>query len=189
MESRIGETYIKRLLVFYIPLFMFLVAMLFPFYWMLITSLKPDPELYNVRNAPFIVRHPTVEHWVYLFKETLFGRWAFNTFLIATATTALSLFCGVSAAYSLSRLRFFGSTTIGVSIFITYLVPPTLLFIPLTSVVAKLGLLAAGGGGRPEAEAFRSQPPAAVEFSSDDDPLLRAGLAQLLPKSRSHHGS
>jgi multiple sugar transport system permease protein len=141
MESRIGETYWKRVMVFYIPLFMFLVAMLFPFYWMFIASVKPDAELYNVRNVPFFVRNPTVQHWVYLFKETLFGRWALNTFWIATATTVVSLFCGVTAAYALSRLRFFGSTTIGVSIFVTYLVPPTLLFIPLADVVAKLRLL------------------------------------------------
>jgi multiple sugar transport system permease protein len=141
METRIGETYVKRLIVFYIPLFMFLVAMLFPFYWMLITSIKPDPELYNVRRMPFFVQHPTLEHWIYLFKETLFGRWALNTFCIALATTAISLFCGVLAAYALARLTFFGSTTIGVSIFVTYLVPPTLLFIPLADVVAKLRLL------------------------------------------------
>lgn len=141
METRVGETYWKRVFVFYIPLFMFLVAMLFPFYWMLITSLKPDAELYNVRNVPFIVREPTLKHWVYLFQETLFGRWAINTLLIATATTLLSLFCGVLAAYALSRLTFRGSTTIGVSIFVTYLVPPTLLFIPLADVVAKLHLL------------------------------------------------
>jgi multiple sugar transport system permease protein len=141
MEARVGETYVKRLIVFYIPLFMFLIAMLFPFYWMLITSIKPDAELYNVRTVPFWVRNPTVKHWVYLFQETLFGRWALNTLWIATATTVLSLFCGVLAAYSLSRLRFFGSTSIGVSIFVTYLVPPTLLFIPLADVVAHLRLL------------------------------------------------
>lgn len=141
MGSRIGETYWQRVIVFYIPLFMFLVAMLFPFYWMFIASIKPDQELYNVRSVPFLVRNPTVQHWVYLFKETLFGRWALNTFWIATATTVVSLFCGVTAAYALSRLRFFGSTTIGVSIFVTYLVPPTLLFIPLADVVAKLRLL------------------------------------------------
>ncbi len=60
MEARIGETFRKRLIVFYIPLFLFLVALLFPFYWMLITSLKPDFELYNARNAPFFVWHPTL---------------------------------------------------------------------------------------------------------------------------------
>lgn len=141
MESLVGETFRKRLIVFYIPLFMFLFALLFPFGWMFITSIKPDPELYNVRIMPFWVRQPTADHWVFLFKETLFARWALNTFWIAFATTAVSLFCGVLAAYSLARLRFFGSTTIGVSIFVTYLVPPTLLFIPLADVVSNLNLL------------------------------------------------
>lgn len=141
MESLVGETFGKRLIVFYIPLFMFLVALLFPFGWMFITSIKPDPELYNVRIMPFWVRNPTPDHWLFLFKETLFARWALNTFWIALATTAVSLFCGVLAAYSLARLRFFGSTTIGVSIFVTYLVPPTLLFIPLADVVSNLNLL------------------------------------------------
>jgi multiple sugar transport system permease protein len=135
MEHKVGETYLKRLVVFYIPLFMFLVVVLFPFYWMLIASIKPDNELYTVRLSPFIVRNPTVHHWVYLFKETLFARWAVNTFLIATASTLISLFCGVLAGYSLARLRFPGSTTIGVSIFVTYLVPPTLLFIPLANII------------------------------------------------------
>jgi multiple sugar transport system permease protein len=141
MEIRVGETYWQRLIVFYIPLFMFLVAMLFPFYWMLITSIKPDAELYNVRSVPFFVKEPTLAHWKFLFQETLFGRWALNTLWIATATTVVSLVCGICAAYALSRLRFFGSTTIGISIFVTYLVPPTLLFIPLSQVIANFPLV------------------------------------------------
>jgi multiple sugar transport system permease protein len=141
MGTTVGETYLKRLFVFYIPLFMFVAAMLFPFYWMLITSIKPDQELYNVRNVPFIVRNATSQHWVYLFKETLFARWALNTLWIATASTALSLFAGVLAGYALSRLRFPGSTAGGIAIFVTYLVPPTLLFIPLADVVSELHLL------------------------------------------------
>ena len=141
MEARIGETYLKRLLGFYIPLVIFLVVLLFPFYWMGIASLKPDRELYTIRMSPFIVRNPTTSHWLFLFQETLFARWAINTFLIAMASTAISLTCGVLAGYSLSRLKFPGSTTAGVSIFITYLVPPTLLFIPLADIIAKLGLM------------------------------------------------
>ena len=140
MEARIGETYFKRLIVFYIPMLMFLVVLLFPFYWMGIASVKPDRELYTIRMSPFIVRNPTMSHWLLLFKETLFARWVVNTFLIATASTAISLTCGVLAGYSLARLKFPGSTTAGVSIFITYLVPPTLLFIPLSRIIAFLGL-------------------------------------------------
>ncbi len=141
MQARVGETYLNRLFVFYIPLFMFLVIVLFPFYWMAIASIKPNQELYTVRMSPFIVRNPTASHWFFLFGETLFARWSINTFLIATASTLISLTCGVLAGYSLARLRFAGSTAIGVSIFVTYLVPPTLLFIPLSRVIATLGLM------------------------------------------------
>jgi multiple sugar transport system permease protein len=140
MGAIVGETYLKRLIVFYIPLFMFVFAMLFPFIWMLITSLKPDPELYNPRISPFIVREPTLEHWKTLFGTTLFVQWAVNTLWVATASTAVSLFAGVLAGYALSRLVFPGSTLFGIMIFITYLVPPTLLFIPLTGVVSWLGI-------------------------------------------------
>ncbi len=140
MQAHVGETRLKRAFVFYMPLFLFLIVILFPFYWMFVASIKPDNELYNIRISPFLVREPTVEHWVYLFKETLFGRWTVNTLYIAAMSTAISLFCGVLAGYSLSRLRFPGSTVIGVSIFVTYLVPPTLLFIPLASVIKALNL-------------------------------------------------
>ncbi len=140
MGARVGEAYYRRLIVFYIPLFMFVFAMLFPFFWMLITSLKTNPELYNPRLSPFIVRKPTLEHWNYLFENTLFVDWAINTLWIAIASTALSLFAGVLAGYALARLVFPGSTLYGIMIFITYLVPPTLLFIPLTGVVTWMGL-------------------------------------------------
>jgi multiple sugar transport system permease protein len=141
MEIRVGETFWKRLVVFYIPLFMFLVALLFPFFWMMLTSIKPDVELYNARRFPLWVINPTLQHWKYLFNNTIFLRWAWNTLWIAAASTAISLFAGVLAGYALARLRFPGSNTFGISIFITYLVPPTLLFIPLASVIAELQLL------------------------------------------------
>ena len=140
MNAMVGETYFRRLLVFYIPLFLFVFVMLFPFFWMLITSLKPDAELYNPRISPFIVREPTLEHWENLFGTTLFVEWAVNTLWVAIASTAVSLFAGVLAGYAMSRLVFRGSTMFGIMIFITYLVPPTLLFIPLTGVVTWMGL-------------------------------------------------
>ncbi len=140
MNNMVGETYFRRLIVFYIPLFMFVVAMLFPFFWMFITSIKPDPELYNPRLSPFLVREPTLEHWKALFEGTLFWEWTVNTLWVAVASTSVSLFAGVLAGYSLSRLVFPGSTTFGIAIFVTYLVPPTLLFIPLTGVVSWMGL-------------------------------------------------
>lgn len=140
MNAMVGETYFRRLVIFYIPLFLFVFAMLFPFAWMLITSIKPDAELYNPRISPFIVREPTLEHWESLFGTTLFIRWAVNTLWVAIASTAVSLFAGVLAGYALSRLVFRGSTMFGIMIFVTYLVPPTLLFIPLTGVVTWMGL-------------------------------------------------
>ncbi len=140
MQARVGETYLRRLIIFYIPLFMFVFAMLFPFFWMLITSLKPDPELYNPRMSPFVVRDPTFEHWKTLFGTTLFIHWAINTLWVAIASTVMSLFAGVLAGYALARLVFPGSTLYGIMIFVTYLVPPTLLFIPLTGVVTGMGL-------------------------------------------------
>lgn len=140
MNAMVGETYFRRLVIFYIPLFLFVFAMLFPFAWMLITSIKPDAELYNPRISPFIVREPTLEHWESLFGTTLFIQWAVNTLWVAIASTAVSLFAGVLAGYALSRLVFRGSTMFGIMIFVTYLVPPTLLFIPLTGVVTWMGL-------------------------------------------------
>jgi len=140
MGSTVGETYLKRLWVFYIPLFLFVFAMLFPFLWMFITSIKPDPELYNPRLSPFLVRDPTLKHWEKLFSDTLFVNWAINTLWVAIASTAISLFAGVLAGYALARLIFPGSTVFGIAIFITYLVPPTLLFIPLTGVISWMGL-------------------------------------------------
>ena len=136
----LGETYWRRLIVFYIPMFMFLAAMLFPFYWMTVTSVKADAELYNAKAIPFLVFDFTLDHWIYLFRETLYIRWALNTLFIATVSTAISLFAGTLAGYSLARLRFPGSATFGISIFVTYLVPPTLLFIPLAGVVSDLRL-------------------------------------------------
>jgi multiple sugar transport system permease protein len=140
MGSTVGETYLKRLVVFYIPLFLFVFVLVFPFLWMFITSIKPDPELYNPRLSPFLVRSPTLTHWSKLFNDTLFVDWAINTLWVAIASTAISLFAGVLAGYALARFVFPGSTVLGISIFVTYLVPPTLLFIPLTGVISWMGL-------------------------------------------------
>ena len=140
MGSIVGETYLKRLLVFYIPLFLFVFVTLFPFVWMFITSIKPDQELYNPRLSPFLVRQPTLSHWRMLLSDTLFVQWAINTLWVAIASTTISLFAGVLAGYALARLIFPGSTVFGIAIFVTYLVPPTLLFIPLTGVISWMGL-------------------------------------------------
>ena len=95
-------------------------------------------ELYNRRISPFLVRDPTIEHWRMLFQDTLFLPWAWNTLWIAVVSTGLSLFAGVLGGYALSRLMFPGSTVFSIWIFITCLVPPALLFIPLTGVTGEL---------------------------------------------------
>jgi multiple sugar transport system permease protein len=113
----------------------------FPFYWMLVTTFKRTADLYDVANNPFLFRQPpTLEHLRYLFGETLFLRWFGNTVLVGALVVAITLALAVPAAYSLARLagRWGGRLSIG--IFLTYLVPPTLLFIPLSRVVSTLGL-------------------------------------------------
>src|SRR2546425_1276207 len=111
-----------------------------PAYWMVITSIRPDVELYNVKINPFFTLHPTLDHFFYLFELTMFPRWAWNTLFIATVSTGISLFCGLLAGYALARLQFRWAPSLGTVIFITYLVPPTLLFIPLGDVVKTFGI-------------------------------------------------
>jgi multiple sugar transport system permease protein len=132
---------LERILLFHLPLWFFLIITLFPFLWMFITSIKPNAELYNVRMNPLYVLHPTLEHFRYLLRETIFLTWAYNTLYVSVLSTAISLVTGIMAGYALSRLRFRGAGGMAVGIFVTYLVPPTLLFIPLADVVRAFGLL------------------------------------------------
>jgi len=122
----------------------FVVVLLFPFYWMIVTTLRPDNELYRPWNspnyAPFWTWHPTLAHIEYLLRETLFTTWMLNTLFISVLATVISLFCGLLAAYALSRLKFPFAGTLGTGIFITYLVPQTLLFIPLADIIRNFRL-------------------------------------------------
>src|SRR5215213_10424848 len=90
--GRIGP--VKRLFVFWLPLMLFVVLTLFPFYWMLVASLKPNNELYNLRTFPFWVFSPTLDHYRYLFEKTLYARWLMNTLIVAISSTAISLTFG-----------------------------------------------------------------------------------------------
>jgi multiple sugar transport system permease protein len=134
----------KKWLWFYLPMGMFILGLLFPFYWMLVTTLKPDGELYRPWNhplySPFWTSAPTLDHVKSLLTETLFGTWMWNTMLIALAATLISLFCGVIAGYALARLRFRWAGLLGTAIFVTYLVPQTLLFIPLADIIRDMQL-------------------------------------------------
>ena len=139
-----GEAW-RRWVYFRIPLALFLIFLLFPFYWMVITTFRPDGELYRpwraVNYTPFWTWNPTLTHIKYLFTETMFATWMWNTMFIALASTVISLICGVLAGYALSRLNFPFAGSLGTGIFITYLVPQTLLFIPLSEIIRnyKLG--------------------------------------------------
>jgi multiple sugar transport system permease protein len=134
----------RRWLYFYIPLTAFILWLLFPFYWMLVTSVRPDRELYRPwmapNYAPFWTAHPTLVHITDLLTGTLFIRWMANTLFIAVVSTLISLFCGILAGYALSRLKFRFAGALGTGIFITYLVPQTLLFIPLANIIRNFQL-------------------------------------------------
>jgi multiple sugar transport system permease protein len=125
----------------HLPLLPFLVFALFPFYFMLVTSLKTEGELYDLGSVPFLILKGTdFNAYRYLFRETPLLRWIVNSLAVSAASTGISIVIAVLAAYGLARLRFPGVESFGVSIFITYLVPTTLLFIPLATVITRLGL-------------------------------------------------
>jgi multiple sugar transport system permease protein len=133
-------TFGQRALNLYLPLAAFIIFLLFPFYWMIIVSLKPTPDLFHMNFNPFWIQHFTLENYLYLFQNTDFPQWVKNTIIVTVASTTISLFCSVLIGYALARLRFPGSNFLGVGIFLAYLVPPTLLFLPLAQVISMLGL-------------------------------------------------
>ncbi|MCG8509397.1 MAG: carbohydrate ABC transporter permease, partial [Rhodospirillales bacterium] len=107
----------KKVVNVYIPLFVFLIVLLFPFYWMVLTTFKPNPELYDMENFnPCWVAEPTLDHIRKLFAETHFPDWFWTTMIVSVGSTFLSLFASVTAAYAIQRLRFRGSDLIGASI-------------------------------------------------------------------------
>jgi multiple sugar transport system permease protein len=129
-----------RTVKLYLPLALFLVGLLFPFYWMLITSIKPNKELYNARIMPLVVHDPTVKHYVDLLSQTNFLTWTYNTMLVAAVSTAVSVVLGAMIGYPLARMRFPGSAVVAIGVAATYLVPQPLLFIPMSDIINRLQL-------------------------------------------------
>ena len=126
---------------FWSGLSLLLLFAAFPFYWMLITTFKQDADLYTIEKNPlWFHKAPTLEHVVYLFTDTEFSRWLLNSALIGLATVVLTLLIAVPAGYSLARMSGRRSESLAIGIFLTYLVPPTLLFLPLSRVISLLGL-------------------------------------------------
>jgi len=130
----------RRIVTIYLPLGAFLFVLLFPFYWMAMTAFKPDAELLSREGNPFWIDHPTLMHVKKLLFETQYPEWLWNTMLVSVVSTFLSIVCSVLAAYAIERLRYRGSRYVGASIFLAYLVPPSILFIPLATIVYKLDL-------------------------------------------------
>lgn len=134
------ESLPRRVVTIYIPLGIFVFVLLFPFYWMTITAFKPNAELLSHESNPFWVFNPTFDHFMKLLFDTPYPEWMLNTLIVSVSSTFFSLAASVFAAYAIERLRFKGSKQMGLAIFLAYLVPPSILFIPLASIVVNLGL-------------------------------------------------
>ena len=131
----------QRLVRVYLPLSLIVFVLLFPFYWMTMTAIKPKQHLLDLdAHNPFYTLTPTFEHIHALLFETAYPRWLWNTMFIAVSATILSLIASVFAAYAITRIRYAGAQWIGGAIFLAYLVPPSILFIPLSTVVFQYGL-------------------------------------------------
>ncbi len=143
-DSNQGMDYLtslpRRWVTIYIPLILLLVILLFPFYWMGMTAFKPNEELLSKAGNPFWLINPTLDHFRKLLFNTQYPAWLWNTVLVSVCSTFLSLFASVLAAYAIERLRFNGSKFVGMMIFFAYLVPPSIIFIPLASIVFQYGL-------------------------------------------------
>ncbi len=135
------DTLPKRVVTVYLPLFVILVVLLFPFYWMALTAIKPDDQLIDMETYnPFWVVSPTLKHISKLLFQTNYPLWLWNTMMISVAATVLSLFASVLAAYAIVRIRYKGAVAVGAAIFLAYLVPPSILFIPLATIIQAYGL-------------------------------------------------
>jgi multiple sugar transport system permease protein len=126
----------------YFFLMLFIIFFLFPPYYMLITSLKTDQEISSLAGNPWIINgKATLDHYTNLLFNTSFPTYFKNTVIVTVCTVAISMVISILAAYSLARMRFFGSTALATGVFLSYLVPETLLFIPLFKIVGGLHLL------------------------------------------------
>ena len=135
------EKAIRRHFWIYAGLAPFVFIAVFPIYWMVITAFKQDPDLYRMDHIPFWFNMaPTLKHFQTLFYQTNYGSWIINTMTISAWVALITLLTAVPAGYALARLRLAGAENLGIAIFMTYLVPGIILFLPLSRVVATLGL-------------------------------------------------
>jgi len=135
------DTTSRKLVTVYLPLFLIIVVLIFPFYWMALTAIKPDEQLIDMETYnPFFVVAPTLKHINKLLFQSAYPLWLWNMMYVSVAATALSLFASVLAAYSIVRIRYKGAQWVGATIFLAYLVPPSILFIPLATIIQAYGL-------------------------------------------------
>jgi len=140
-ETMDWDSRARRAIMLYLPLGCFVLILLFPFYWMAVTSFKPNAEMLDYKtHNPFWITSPTLQNIKHLLFETAYPHWLLTTMSVAIGATVLSLFASTLAAYAIERLRFRGSPYVGLSIYLAYLVPPSILFIPLATVVVQFGL-------------------------------------------------
>ena len=138
----------RRKLSTYLVVGPFAIVLAFPFYWMLVTMFKEDLDLYNVENVPYVYNplqwkfweSATTKHIEYVFQETPYWDWMVNTAIVGAVVVAITLVVALPAGYALARLSGSWGQTVGIGIFLVYLVPPTLLFLPLSPVIARLGI-------------------------------------------------
>lgn len=142
--SKAGSLHSERLWALrlsYASLIFAAIIFLAPPVYMLVTSFKTVVEMSNQSLNPWLVRDPTLEHYAAILGNPIFIRFFVNSAIITTAVVCITMVVSVLAAFALSRMRFWGSQVLATGVFLTYLVPDTLLFIPLYQIVGGLGLL------------------------------------------------
>src|SRR5689334_12963016 len=145
MPARSPGRRVASAIVHRLTILAFVAFAVFPFYWMVVTTFKQNADLYvgatNTKHNPFIFnRPPTLEHLATLFGQTLYPTWLFNTLFVGVVVVLVTLLLAVPAGYSLARLTGRWGERLSIGIFMTYLVPSTLLFIPFSRLVSALGL-------------------------------------------------
>jgi len=140
---------VLRKLPTYLVLTPFAIVLAFPFYWMLVTMFKEDLDLYKADNVPYVYNplrwdfweSATTRHVTFIFEETNYPTWLLNTLLVGLAVVAITLLFALPAGYALARLAGRWGQSAGIGIFLVYLVPPTLLFLPMSRLIVELGRL------------------------------------------------
>ncbi|MDP6366975.1 MAG: carbohydrate ABC transporter permease [Nitrospinota bacterium] len=131
---------LHKVFFLYVPLFFFMAFALIPFLWMGISSFTVEEELFDADRLPWMITEFTLDHYIELLTETEFFSWVWNSLFVGLTATAISVTVGALAGYSLARLRFAGASSLGMGIITTYLVPVSVLFLPLAYVFNQWGL-------------------------------------------------